>query len=297
MYTTYWKKLKKKLNILRKLKFSIDRKSLETIYFTHIRPILEYADIVWDNITQEMCNKLETINLEAARIVTGATKLTSLNKLYTETGWDTLQKRRQNHKLIQFHKMTFGLTPTYLQRLIPPKIYESHDHNTRNSNNLSRIKCRTNQYERSFLPSTTILWNELPPDIRLNPSISNLKRFLNKDKHSVPNYYNFGSRNEQILHARLRMECSTLNQHLYAKNLVENPFCSCGKIEDTEHFILNCPKYAQLRKTYIQNIPLEITTNLLLYGNTNLSQDTNKEIFKAVQNFIVKSKRFQRKSD
>ena len=28
-----------------------DRKSLETIYLTYIRPIMEYADVVWDNCT------------------------------------------------------------------------------------------------------------------------------------------------------------------------------------------------------------------------------------------------------
>ena len=40
-----------RINIVRKLKFELDRKSLETIYLTFIRPILEYEDIVWDNCT------------------------------------------------------------------------------------------------------------------------------------------------------------------------------------------------------------------------------------------------------
>ena len=33
---------------------------------------------------------------EAARIVTGATKLVSINKLLKETGWGSLSTRRQN---------------------------------------------------------------------------------------------------------------------------------------------------------------------------------------------------------
>ena len=40
-----------RVNAMRKLKFDFDRKSLETIYITFIRPILEYADTVWDNCT------------------------------------------------------------------------------------------------------------------------------------------------------------------------------------------------------------------------------------------------------
>ena len=40
-----------RMNLLRKLKFMLDRKSLQKTYFTFIRPILKYADIVWDNCT------------------------------------------------------------------------------------------------------------------------------------------------------------------------------------------------------------------------------------------------------
>ena len=61
-----------RINIMRKLKFQLDRKSLETIYISFIRPLLEY--------------ELEKIQNEAACIVTGATKLVSLHSLYTETG-------------------------------------------------------------------------------------------------------------------------------------------------------------------------------------------------------------------
>ena len=60
---------------MRKLKFKLDRKSFQIIYFTFIRPILEYADVVWNNCTQYEVNELEKIQNEAARIVTGATKL------------------------------------------------------------------------------------------------------------------------------------------------------------------------------------------------------------------------------
>ena len=44
--------------------------------------------------------KLEKINIEAARIVTGATKLVSLSSLNSECGWEKLEVRREKHKLI-----------------------------------------------------------------------------------------------------------------------------------------------------------------------------------------------------
>ena len=46
------KKAWNRINIMRKLKFKLDRSSLEIIFTTFIRPLLEYGDIVWDNCTQ-----------------------------------------------------------------------------------------------------------------------------------------------------------------------------------------------------------------------------------------------------
>ena len=71
---------------MRKLKCLLDRESLQTIYTSFSRPILEYSDIVWDNITQYEVIALQNIQIEAARIVTGATKLVSIDILNYEIG-------------------------------------------------------------------------------------------------------------------------------------------------------------------------------------------------------------------
>ena len=34
------------INVMRRLKFQLDRKSLETIYTCFIRPLLEYGDVI-----------------------------------------------------------------------------------------------------------------------------------------------------------------------------------------------------------------------------------------------------------
>ena len=81
---------------MRKLKFKLDGQSLQIIYFSFIRPILESADVVWNYCTQYEVNDIEKkIQIEAARIVTGATKLVSINSLTNETGWESLSNRRK----------------------------------------------------------------------------------------------------------------------------------------------------------------------------------------------------------
>ena len=71
-----------RINIMHRLKFQLDRKSLEIIYTSFIRPILEYGNGVWGNYTQYGIDDLEKIQIEAARIATGTTKLVSIENLY-----------------------------------------------------------------------------------------------------------------------------------------------------------------------------------------------------------------------
>ena len=88
---------------MRKLKFDLDCKSLEIIYSSFIRPILEYADVIRDNFSYQEKQKLEKkIQIEAARIAVGATKLVSIQKLYEEVCWERLEIRRWRHKLFFF---------------------------------------------------------------------------------------------------------------------------------------------------------------------------------------------------
>ena len=120
------------INIMRQLKFVLDRKSLQSIYFSFIRPVLEYADVVWDNCTQYEANELEKIQIEAARIVTGSTKLVSIDALYTENGWETLESRRNKHKVTLFYKIN------YLTTLIPPLVGSTSTYNLRNANEIEK---------------------------------------------------------------------------------------------------------------------------------------------------------------
>ena len=110
-----------RINIMKKLKIKLDRKSLETIYLTFIRPLPEYGDVIWDNCTQYEKDELDKIQNETARIVTG-TKLVSINSLYNETCSETLERRRYNHKITLFYKMMHNITPLYLSSLVPQSI-------------------------------------------------------------------------------------------------------------------------------------------------------------------------------
>ena len=178
-----------RINIMRKLKFKLDRKSVEIIYTTIIRPILEYGDVIWDNCTQYEKQELDKIQTEAARIATGTTKLVSLTVLYKEICWETLEQRRHNHKLTFFYKMLNNITPLYLSSLIPQSISNMSRYNLRNSNDLQTFNARSNQYFSSFLPSSVRARNNLSPEERQDELINSFKCFLRKDITTVPKHY------------------------------------------------------------------------------------------------------------
>ena len=200
-----------RLNLLRALKFKVNRNALEKMYISFIRPLLEYSDSVWDNASTESKKQLEAVHNEAARIITGATKLCSIKKFLTDLGWESLQSRRSKHKLILFYKMVNGLAPEYLQTLVPPTVQNTTSYNLRNANNLRNIRANTNLFYNSFLPSTIRAWNDLSDDVKAAPSVASFKHQLNKDLRKPPTFFNSGTRRGQILHARLRMDCSSLN--------------------------------------------------------------------------------------
>ena len=283
-----------RIHIMRKLKFKLDRKSLETIYLTFIRPLLEYGDVIWDNCTQYEKNELDKIQNEAARITTGTTKLVSLDNLYKEVGWQTLHRRRQDHKITLFYKMFNQLTPVYLSSLIPQQVNAISHHNLRNSNDIHTIRSNTSLYHNSFLPSTLRQWNSLPVEVRQLNTLSSFKTFLKKDHQSVPTYYYCGSRKAQILHARLRTGCSSLNMDLFHKNITDSPLCRCGSIEDTQHYFFHCRFYQGPRNTLLnacttyQNPSL----SLLLFGSSTLSLEANIAILEHVHKYILDTKRF-----
>jgi hypothetical protein len=293
-------KAKRQIDIMKRLKFKLDRKTLETVYITYVRPSLEYGCVVWDNCDNESKLLLEGVQLAAARIVTGAIRGTSHDKLYEETGWETLESRRKRQKLLLFHKMVYGVAPTYLCELIPPRVRDINPYSRRFGDHFSGVYSRIELHKQSFIPSVVEEWNRLPLDIRNTENYASFKRLLMKDKSKHNKLYYCGNRHESIIHARLRMNCSCLKDHLYKMHVIENDICNCLQAsETTEHYLLYCPLYLRQRRLLFREIKerlhitdAQICRNLLLYGNNEFDDSGNEFIFDSVHKFIIDSKRF-----
>ena len=230
----------------------------------------------------ENSKAIESIQLDAARIITGTTKVCSIQKLYEERGLEPLQNRRIRQKLCQLFKIINCLTPLYLRTILSERVQQQSRYILRNSNNFSMPIARTTSYYKSFLPSTLRSWNSLDETIKQSPTMSSLKRNISRSNNNVPPYYEITqlSRKSQILHTRLGLECSSLNHHLFRKNLIANPSCACGQVETSAHFFLKCPHYANLRQRYFSDLHWPLTISCLLNGLPEENSYVNNTLFK-----------------
>ena len=290
----------KHLNVLRKLKYKLSRKNLEKLYLLYIRSIFEYASEVWDNCGVGNSNKLDQLQLEAARIVTGLPIFASSILIYKELSWESLTERRKRRKLQMFYNIQNNNAPRYLCDSIPPTIQSTTVYPLRNGSDIIIPFCRLSITCDSFIPSTIRQWNSLNPSLRNMESIAKFKTELRKqkDNRQVPKHFEIGPRKLNIALTQLRCFASFLNYDLFQVNIVSDPSCRCGaNREDSYHFFFDCSHYANMRYKLFHNLSwlpndCAIDLKLLTSGNPILSNEQNEIIFKHVFEYIKRSERF-----
>ena len=188
------------------------------------------------------------------------------------------------------------MVPSFFQFLLPPTVADVSNYQLRNNNNYTVPNCRLTTSSKSFIPSTTRLWNSLDEITRNSHSLPTFKTAIaQRNTNKVHCLEYLGNRKFNIIHARLRHNCSILNYDLFRCNIVEDPSCRCGNpCENVFHFFMECPLYSQARDSLFNDTVATSNVNLntFLFGNALLSLDDNSIIFKAVQRYIRDSGRF-----
>ena len=118
-----------------------------------------------------------------------------------------------------------------------------------------------------------------------------------------PNYFNMANKWGNILHARLRMNMTSLNSHLFIIQKVPSTECRCGHAnENISHFILNCTYYDEQRHTLFDNISQTLQIdfrNILpqhqlrtLLNGLDVNDEHSMAVASQFQNFLLNTKRF-----
>ena len=167
--------------------------------------------------------------------------------------------------------------------------------NLRNQTEFRNPFTRLQLFANSFFPSTIKSWNKLSPQLRNAPTLNRFKQANKNHTIKLPKFYIAGCRILNIIHTRLRHRSKSLNADLFRVHLANDPGCICGcAFEDAIHYILECCLYNEareelkLRLVFLNELKIEV----LLFGDDTLTEMQNLQIFKSVQLYIKRTKRF-----
>jgi hypothetical protein len=300
------------IGLLKRIGRDVPRQCLEILYKSMIRPIMEYADVIFDGSADASLKRLEDTQRLAAIACTGAYKHTRHINLLEDLGWSPLSIRRKHHRMNLMFKIQNGISPTYLSDICPPLTRDRTDYNLRTGMNITVPAQRTTTYQNSFIPQSIKDWNNLDLTLRNNPSIENFKEKQKAtSSHKSNPLYHHSNNKASINQTRMRLGLSALSSQRFDYKHIDDPkcrFCN-GKVEDTVHFFLICPSFALVRPNLMQNAvdilfkyPIDVNftnkrfckffVDTLLQGSMLLAFDDNKEMMSLGQRYIRESHRF-----
>ena len=298
--TSICTKARRQIDMMKRLKYKLDRKSLEQIYVSYVRPTLEYGCVIFDNCDIDCQEMLEKVQVDALKTITGGVKGTSHDALYQEAGFEELSTRRKRQKLLLCHKMIHNTAPQYLCNLVPQLRSEINAYNSRQAKDYEKFPWRLLVFRDSFVPDAFTLWKNLDNSMKGIESYGNFKKALEKGKPKRNDLYYIGNRYENIIHSRLRMKCSALKDHLHKLHVIPSPMCMCqSEAETNKHYFMSCRLYLHQRHRMRMSIENElhytagITVDHLLYGQQNRKGDFNEKLFQIVHTYIRETQRFE----
>ena len=156
---------------------------------------------------------------------------------------------------------------------------------------------RTSISQKSCIPSSTRLWNSLEDDLQIYQHYKPLKHITSRFNNScVPSHFTIGNRHISIMLARLRNNCSNLNNDLFRNHIHDNPLCDLfGMVQVAIHFFFHCRTFIIERQVldYTVRVFEPLSIDMILCGYYNLNMENNIVLFRAVHRYIHATKRFK----
>ena len=145
-------KASQKLSVLRRIKGFLDKEGLAVLYKTQVRSLLEYAPLSWGGAPPSYLKKLDAIQRRAEKIISGE----------EDSRLDTLQHRRDVAGLVVFFKANVQKVSHLRDLRGQPARTEYCTRAAENQTQPVYIPTpSTSQFQRSYMYSFSMLWNEL----------------------------------------------------------------------------------------------------------------------------------------
>ena len=140
-----------------------------------VRPKLEHCPSIWDPPQQKNIKKLEMVQHRAARFVSNTPHVksdVSISNIIRGLGWESLERRRLNSRLVLLHKVHNKLVEvpsSYMPTLREPQPQRGHQRQ------FTRYQPSVDVFKSSFLPRTIADWNLLDENTVAAPSLDDIQ--------------------------------------------------------------------------------------------------------------------------
>ena len=141
-----------------------------------VRPVLDYASLVWDPHKHRDIKILEQVQRRAARYVYNdyTTRTPGcVIAMVRDIGWESLQDRCSIARLSLLYKMHHGLVDVDTSSYLP-----QGDRRPRGSRGFFQERINSEVYYNSSFPRTIREWNNLPGDVTTAASLEEFRASL-----------------------------------------------------------------------------------------------------------------------
>ena len=130
---------------------------------------------VWSGTFKQNIKKLQLIQNFASRILTDTREYDHISPILHELGWFTVKEPLRLRDTTMIYKCLNGLAPRYLSSILTERS-KTYQYNTRNPDQLSLPKCRTEIAQRSFFDRAVASWNSITGHTRSSKSLQWFKK-------------------------------------------------------------------------------------------------------------------------
>lgn len=159
--------------------------TLKRLFCTYVRPQLEYNTPVWSPYLLKNKTLLESVQKRYTKVIFYRCSIpfSSYEDRLHKINLDSLERRRLNYDLILLYKIVYGLScikfSDYFQ-------YINVNYNLRRNSiqimSTYQLKRNNKLWSNNFFNRVPVIWNELPNEIVVSPSLDIFKSKLKKHK-------------------------------------------------------------------------------------------------------------------
>ena len=110
-----FKKVSSGIGVIKKIKPFVPNSNLTSVYQSIVEPYSDYCSVVWDDISDQLTDKLQILQNCAAGVIKGADYQMPISKLLSKLGWSSLKDKRDKQKALMTFRIMNGMTPAYLE--------------------------------------------------------------------------------------------------------------------------------------------------------------------------------------